>query len=59
MAQWHAKLGGGFELGTLYTMIAGLLNILVIYDALVGPFPVPEEKEKPGKKEPDAAEPQS
>lgn len=49
LAQWHARLGGGFELGTLYTMIAGLLNILVIFDALVGPCPVPEEKEKPTK----------
>lgn len=33
-----------FELGTVYTMIAGLLNILVIYDAWGGPV-FPEEKE--------------
>lgn len=26
-----------FELGTVYTMIAGLLNVLVIFDALSGP----------------------
>jgi len=26
-----------FDLGTVYTMIAGLLNILVIYDAVAGP----------------------
>ncbi|MCE9603579.1 MAG: hypothetical protein K8U03_01610 [Planctomycetia bacterium] len=26
-----------FELGTIYTMVAGLLNVLVIFDALGGP----------------------
>jgi len=26
-----------FELGTVYTMVAGLLNVLVIFDALSGP----------------------
>lgn len=33
----HGKLGRNFELGVLYTMVAGLLNILAIYDALEGP----------------------
>ncbi|MCS7303698.1 MAG: hypothetical protein NZ602_01140 [Thermoguttaceae bacterium] len=33
----HKKLHHYFELGTLYTMIAGLLNILAIYDAWAGP----------------------
>ena len=33
----HGKLGKNFELGVLYTMVAGLLNILAIYDALEGP----------------------
>lgn len=33
----HKKLPYYFELGTLYTMIAGLLNILAIYDAWAGP----------------------
>lgn len=27
-----------FELATVYTMIAGLLNVLAIYDAVAGPF---------------------
>lgn len=31
------ELGRYFELGTLYTMIAGLLNVLAIYDAYEGP----------------------
>lgn len=37
LASWHAKAGFYFELGTLYTMIAGLLNVLAIYDAHSGP----------------------
>jgi len=35
--QIHKRLNRFFELGTVYTMIAGLLNVLVIYDALAGP----------------------
>ena len=37
LAQWHKKYHLYFELGTLYTMIAGLLNVLAIYDAYAGP----------------------
>jgi hypothetical protein len=40
------NLRGYFELGTAYTMIAGLLNILAVYDAWGGPvFPEPAKKE--------------
>ena len=38
-----------FEMGTVYTMIAGLLNILAVYDACCGPVPsesVKSEDEK-------------
>ncbi|MEX2559048.1 MAG: DUF6677 family protein, partial [Pirellulales bacterium] len=36
-----------WELGTVYTMIAGLLNILAMYDAWGGPaFVVPPQKAK-------------
>lgn len=35
--QWHYELHRYFELGTVYTMIAGLLNFLAIYDAWRGP----------------------
>ena len=37
LALWHAEYGTMFELGTLYTMVAGLLNIVVIFDAYAGP----------------------
>jgi len=33
----NKRLNRFFELGTVYTMIAGLLNVLVIYDAFAGP----------------------
>lgn len=33
----HKRLARYFELGTVYTMVAGLLNILAIYDAGGGP----------------------
>jgi TM2 domain-containing membrane protein YozV len=44
LADWHRALKGDFELGTLYTMIAGLLNVLAIYDALAGPVFMLAEK---------------
>jgi hypothetical protein len=41
-------MGRNFELGTLYTMIAGLLNVLAIFDAYGGPaFPEPTGREEP------------
>lgn len=42
----HRKLDHYFELGTTYTMIAGLLNILAIFDAWAGPVFVEAEKGK-------------
>jgi hypothetical protein len=43
------RLNRFFELGTVYTMVAGLLNVLVIYDAWGGPA----EPDLPAKKEED------
>lgn len=37
LAALHEQLNSRFEMGTLYTVIAGLLNILAIYDAFAGP----------------------
>ena len=43
-------MGRFFDYGTLYTMLAGMLNLLVIYDAWSGPMPQPsrstEEKRR-------------
>lgn len=51
LPDWHKRLNLRFELGTLYCMVAGLLNILAIYDAAAGPAlsePVNDPKEPPG-----------
>src|SRR4030095_7432230 len=36
LSQWHNELNIRFELGTLYTMVAGLLNILATWEASAG-----------------------
>lgn len=41
LSDWNAETSSGFDMGTLYTMIAGLLNILAIFDAWGGPLPPP------------------
>jgi hypothetical protein len=48
LAQWNYELGDYFEIGTVFTVIAGLLNILAIYDAYGGPLIIvpPEDKKK-------------
>ena len=47
LSAWHERLHGYFELGTVYTMIAGLLNVLVIYDAYSGPLlTAPEDEDE-------------
>jgi len=45
LGQWHLKYGAYFDLGTVFTMIAGLLNILAIWDAFAGPaLPITAEE---------------
>lgn len=58
LAKWHKDLKGYFELATLYTMVAGLLNFLAVYDAFAGPvFPQPENKRKrPPPSDPEKTE---
>lgn len=38
LSRWHLQSSAGFELGTLMTAVAGLLNILAVFDALSGPI---------------------
>ncbi|BBO30444.1 DUF6677 family protein [Lacipirellula parvula] len=38
LAEWTVAMHPMFEVGTIYTVIAGLLNILVICDAYAGPL---------------------
>lgn len=55
LAKWNYDAGFAFEVGTMYTVIAGLLNLIVIYDAAYGPLAsahVVEERD-PEKSEED------
>ncbi|MDO4551777.1 MAG: hypothetical protein Q4C96_11065 [Planctomycetia bacterium] len=45
------ELNRKFELGTIFTVVAGLLNIFVLMDAAYGPFPPPKEDEAEKKSE--------
>jgi len=46
LAAWTVKMHPFYELGTVFTVIAGLLNILVICDAYAGPLVlIPRKKE--------------
>jgi hypothetical protein len=48
LAKWNHDYADMFEMGTVYTVIAVLLNILVIFDAYGGPLVIvpPESKKK-------------
>ncbi len=52
---WNKEMGTRYDLALLYTIVAGLLNWLAIYDAAAGPaFSEPtEEKSKDGKAKDD------
>ncbi|MCC9641401.1 hypothetical protein LOC71_03880 [Rhodopirellula sp. JC740] len=55
VAAWYARRGSGYEMGTWYTMIAGLLNFLVVYDAFGGPLAVPISGRKKRKSDSSAS----
>lgn len=46
LSRWHFKSSAGFELGTLMTAIAGLLNILAVFDAFAGPIATSNQPKK-------------
>jgi hypothetical protein len=49
LALWTVAMHPRFEIGTVYTVIAGLLNVLVICDAYAGPLVLlPKRKEDGG-----------
>ncbi len=54
LSVWYLALGRFFDIGTLYATIAGLLNLLVVYDAWAGPLREPDpataaEEAAPGR----------
>ncbi len=50
----HPRLAKLVEIGTIYTTIAGLLNILAIYDAYEGPADTLSEPDEPAASEVEA-----
>ena len=46
----YGHLGRYFELGTIFTVIAGFMNILVVFDAVSGPVIETENNDKKKKK---------
>ncbi len=49
LGYWNYQLGSYFDMGTVFTMIAGLLNILAIWDAWAGPALPPAKSDEPEK----------
>ena len=50
---WTVKYHPHFELGTVYTVVAGLLNVLVICDAAAGPLVISHPSDKKSDKKSD------
>jgi hypothetical protein len=48
LSAWQRRLGRRFEIGTLYTVLAGMLNLLVVLDAFSGPLPTPSRAGEAG-----------
>lgn len=46
LGEWHDELKHRFEIGTLYTVVAGLLNLLAVYDAFAGPALLQEKEDE-------------
>ena len=47
LGRWHFDYKHFYEMGTLYCVVAGLLNLLAIYDAFCGPAIItPAQREK-------------
>ena len=52
---WNYKMPTLFEMGSVYTTIAGLLNLLAIYDAYAGPLILISQKKKSSSEELESA----
>lgn len=53
----HKQLHRYFDVGTAYTMIAGLLNVLAIYDAWGGPVIAESRRKEEDEPETGSGEP--
>jgi hypothetical protein len=50
LAKWTVEYHPHFELGMVYTVVAGLLNVLVICDAVGGPLVISHQADKDASK---------
>ncbi|MCA9237593.1 MAG: hypothetical protein KDA44_19100 [Planctomycetales bacterium] len=55
LSRWVVDHNPYFEIGTVYTMIAGLLNVLVICDAYAGPLVIRGKADGDDNDEPNVA----
>lgn len=47
LGRWHYDYKHFYDLGTLFTIVAGLLNLLAVYDAFCGPaILTPQQRER-------------
>jgi hypothetical protein len=54
LSKWNYDQGEYFDIGTVFTVVAGLLNVLVIFDAYGGPLVItPPESEKKNEEKKD------
>jgi len=59
LAKWTLEMHPRYEIGTVYTVIAGLLNLLVICDAYGGPLVIlPHKKKGPKTNDNERAPPE-
>ncbi len=54
LSNWNKDLAAGCDIGTLYTMVAGLMNFLVIFDAYLGPLPMPVDNKGKSREKDEA-----
>lgn len=54
LRELHGRLGKYYELALVYTWIAGLLNVLAVWDALEGPAYGHGDEEQPSDEEPNS-----
>ena len=48
LGMWHSEMRHFYDLGTLFTVVAGLLNVLAVYDAFAGPAIAIKQEEDEG-----------
>jgi len=56
LAMWHVAMKSRYDVATIFTVLAGLLNVLAIYDAFAGPAIVFPKKRLASRQNEDGSE---